>query len=73
MVSEDHFVASENREIDLLIRAMRVVPDAASRCDNECACGLDEGIAPECSEDEGIELVETAAGVALDTGEDTAA
>lgn len=72
MVSENHFVTSENWEIGLLVRTMRIVPDAASWSNNECSCGLYESIAPKCSEDESIELVETAAGVALDTGEDTA-
>jgi hypothetical protein len=33
---------------------------------------LNESIAPKCSKNESIELVETAAGVALYTGEDTA-
>jgi hypothetical protein len=57
VIPEDHFIASEDGEVGLLIRPVRVIPDTACRCHDESSDGLDKGIAPESSEDESVKLV----------------
>ena len=70
MISKDHLIAPKNGEVDFLIGTMRIVPNTASRRHHECTGSLDEGIAPKSTKDKGIELVETATGIRLDTGKD---
>lgn len=46
MVPKDHFVAAENGEVYLLVRAMVVVPNTTGTGNYEEADCLDEGVAP---------------------------
>lgn len=46
VIAEDHFVAAEDREVSLLVRAVGVVPEAAGTSDNKDSHGLNESVAP---------------------------
>ena len=73
MVSEDHFVTPEDRVIGfILIGSMRIVPDAAGTSDDEDTDGLNESVAPECAEEEDVEVDESVVGEIADAGEDVA-
>jgi hypothetical protein len=70
VISEDHFIAAEDREIGLLIRAMGIVPNAASRSNHESPSCLYKSITPKSSEDKGIELIKAATSIARNTSKD---
>jgi hypothetical protein len=72
MISKDHFITSKYWEVNLLIRTMRVVPNAACRCNNKSSSCLYKSITPKSSKYKGIELIKATACIALQTCEDTA-